>query len=104
VSIYSTGASKEELNGSAPRLRKFMTLRQVIEATGLSTSFIYEQMKKGLFPRQVHLSDTNDPLKKLARWIEDEVAEYQAQRIAVRDARPLKPPRVLKPKAAPPTP
>jgi predicted DNA-binding transcriptional regulator AlpA len=68
-----------------------------MEATGLSSSFIYEQMKRGKFPRQVHLSDTNDPLKRVVRWIEDEVAQFQAERIAIRDATPLRSPRKRRP-------
>ena len=61
-----------------PRL---LRLPDVILATGLKRSTIYDLIAAGRFPRAV-------PLTATARgWIQDEVQEWIADRIAARDAK-----------------
>lgn len=60
-------------------LRRFLRRAQVEDATGLSTSTIYEKMAKGDFPKPVNLSPQR------VAWLEDEVANWQAERLAQRD-------------------
>ena len=33
----------------------FLRVREVLEMTGMSRSFIYAQMAEGTFPKQIHL-------------------------------------------------
>ena len=63
----------------AAKLRRFLRRRKVEETTGLSTSSIYDQMSKGLFPRPIKLSENR------VAWLEDEVEAWMAERIAQRD-------------------
>jgi prophage regulatory protein len=86
MSIQSTGAGVER------RLRRFLTLKQVRTATGLSSSTIYAKIKLNEFPRQLQLFDASNPLKTVTRWIEDEIVAFQEARIAKRDEAPLPPP------------
>jgi len=53
-----------------------MRIRQVKEATGISTSQIYKLMAKGLFPTPIH------PLEsRISAWIESEVQDWIADQI-----------------------
>ncbi len=53
---------------------------EVEKRTGLSCSTIYEKMKAGTFPKPVSLSSQS------RGWVESEITEWQAARIAERDA------------------
>jgi prophage regulatory protein len=54
--------------------------RKAVEAkTGHSTSTIYERMAAGAFPRPIKLG------ARAVGWLEEEIDEYLAQRIAERD-------------------
>jgi len=73
---------------SSPNIRKgsFMTLTiiklpRVESKMDRKKTWIYDQMAKGRFPRQVHLS------AKAVGWVEEEIDVYIAERIAERDAR-----------------
>ena len=67
-------------NPVAP-LKRFLRLRQVQEITGKSKSSIYEDITNGRFPRPVPLGEAaNSPVA----WLEDEIAAWQADRIARR--------------------
>ena len=61
-------------------VRKFMRLPAVVEATGKSRSELYEDMAQGTFPQAVKVG------KRAVGWLEDEVAAWQADRIAARDS------------------
>lgn len=61
------------------QLKRFLRRAQVEDVTGLSTSTIYEKMAKGDFPKPVNLSPQR------VAWLEDEVANWQAERLAQRD-------------------
>jgi prophage regulatory protein len=63
----------------AAKLKCFLRRRKVEETTGLSTSSIYDQMSKGLFPRPIKLSENR------VAWLEDEVEAWMTARIAERD-------------------
>jgi prophage regulatory protein len=66
----------------APPLRRFLRLRTVENVTGLHKTTIYDRMKRGEFPRPVPLGDgPNSPVG----WPEDEIAAWQAARVAKRD-------------------
>jgi prophage regulatory protein len=54
---------------------------KVKEVTGWSTSTLYDKIATGAFPKPVKL----DPNGRAVGWLETEVAEWQAQRIAERD-------------------
>jgi|KBSMisStaDraftv2_1062788.scaffolds.fasta_scaffold2527476_1 prophage regulatory protein len=59
----------------------FLRDRQVTAATGIPRSTRYELMDKGLFPKPVKLSP------RIVAWSAAEIAAWQAERIAERDAR-----------------
>jgi prophage regulatory protein len=67
-----------------PQPTKILRLPQVRERTGLSTSTIYSMMAKGLFPQQVPLGVHS------VGWVEEEVDDFIAARVAKRDATTLK--------------
>ena len=49
---------------TAPR---FLRVREVLEMTGMSRSFIYAQMAEGTFPKQIHLGPSPSSGMS-ARW------------------------------------
>jgi prophage regulatory protein len=67
-----------------PQPTKILRLPQVRERTGLSPSTIYSMMAKGLFPQQVPLGVHS------VGWVEEEVDDFIAARVAKRDAATLK--------------
>jgi prophage regulatory protein len=64
----------------------FLRLDAVKRATGLSTSTIYELMEAGLFPKAVKLVPGSDRQQGKVGWVASEVAKFQRERIAARDA------------------
>lgn len=62
-------------------LRRILRLPQAVEATGESRSTIYKRIAEGEFPKPVKLG------AKSIGFVEDEIAAYNAARIAARDAR-----------------
>jgi len=54
---------------------EFIRLREVKELTSLSTTTVYDRMKKGLFPRQIILGT------RTVRWIKSEVLEWNRQQV-----------------------
>lgn len=58
------------------KMRMFLRLAQVIEATGMSRSWIYEAIKRGAFPAPIQVG-----LRAVA-WDSEAIAEWQAQRMA----------------------
>ena len=61
--------------GAQPR---FLRVRDVLEMTGMSRSFIYAQMAEGTFPTQIHVG----PLTIV--WNEREVVQWMEDRMASR--------------------
>lgn len=56
--------------------------RPDVEAlTGLSKSYIYDLMERGIFPKPVKLGP------KSVAWVDDEVRQWIADRIAARDGK-----------------
>ncbi|WP_428980623.1 helix-turn-helix transcriptional regulator [Chromobacterium piscinae] len=49
---------------------RLLTIKEVKERTGMSHTWIYEQIEAGSFPKQRHLG------KNVVRWIESEVNEW----------------------------
>jgi len=65
-------------------IRRFLRLQTVEVVTGLRKTTIYARIAKGEFPRPVPLGDgPNSPVG----WPEDEIAAWQAGRVAKRDNR-----------------
>jgi prophage regulatory protein len=60
-------------------VRKILRMKQVEDATGEKRSTIYWRIQEGSFPKPVKLG------AKSVGWPEDEVAAYNASRIAARD-------------------
>lgn len=60
---------------------RFLRLGEVQRLTGLPRSTIYEMVNAGKFPKQFHIS------RRLVGWLEAEVADWQAQRVASRDGK-----------------
>jgi len=59
---------------NAPAIR-FIAIAEVRRLTGMGTTFIYDQMKKGTFPQQVTLGS------RTVRWVEAEVLEWNRQQL-----------------------
>ena len=59
---------------SAP-IRTFLRLNQVIAATGLSRSWIYDAIKRGDFPAAIPIG------ARAVAWDSLAIAEWQAERI-----------------------
>lgn len=49
---------------------RFMRLNEVIAVTGLGRNTIYQRMKEGIFPRQVHLGP------KSVAWLQSAISEW----------------------------
>jgi prophage regulatory protein len=54
---------------------------EVEHKTGLSRASIYDRMDRGIFPRQVKVGP------KCVGWVETEIDQWIADRIAERDAK-----------------
>jgi prophage regulatory protein len=71
---------QREAPGTAPpALVRFLRRPEVERAVGLGCSAIYDKMSRNEFPKPVPLSGG------AVGWIESEIAEWQAQRIAERE-------------------
>jgi prophage regulatory protein len=66
------------------RLRRIIRLPLVEAVTGKKRSAIYEGVADGTFPAPVPLGP------RAVGWLEDEIADWQEQCIALREERPLK--------------
>jgi prophage regulatory protein len=89
MSPKRTAAHVTRHSGDEPsKLRRFLRLREVLNATGLSQSALYDKISKGEFPRQVKLSDNPRVRKQSVAWIESEVAAWMQARIESRAAEP----------------
>ena len=55
---------------------RFLRLAEVLEMTGMGKTFIYDRMKEGTFPKQIHLGPRtivwNE--RKVVQWMEDRMA------------------------------
>ena len=60
-------------------VQSFLRRTEVERLTGLPRSTIYEKMKRGEFPKNVRISG------RAVGWLETEIADWQAARIAQRD-------------------
>jgi prophage regulatory protein len=69
---------------AAPSIRRFLRLRAVQVAVGLSKTSIYERISRQEFPKPVPLGEGRN---SCVAWPEDEIAAWQAARIAKRDAK-----------------
>jgi prophage regulatory protein len=67
-----------ETKNAAPKLKRFLRIKQVSEVTALPPSTIYEKMAEGLFPKNYPLTP------RIKGWDEEDIAKWQAARIAER--------------------
>jgi prophage regulatory protein len=63
---------------------RFLRLPEVIAITGLRKTKIYELIADGAFPQQVKITAHS------VRWVEAEIHEWQACRIALRFSQPVR--------------
>jgi len=54
----------------AKPVKRLIRLKEVVDRTSLSKTSIYELMKTGEFPKQVHLGS------QYVAWVEDEVDQF----------------------------
>ena len=59
-----------------------LRLPQIIAATGMQRSTVYDAIREGRFPKPVPLGG------RMVAWSSDEIAEWIDARIAARDAKP----------------
>jgi prophage regulatory protein len=76
-----SGAS-ERIEGMT-QLQKILRRHEVEAITGKSRSSIYDDMARGLFPKPVRIGAGSGAVG----WLESEIAEWQAARIAERDGK-----------------
>jgi prophage regulatory protein len=62
-------------------MRKLLKIRDVLERIPVSRAHIYNLMREGKFPRQVHLGGTG------AFWVEAEIEAWIEAHIEAADAR-----------------
>ena len=65
---------------NAPQRNRLIRLREVIALTGLSRSTILRLEAQARFPLHVRVGEAS------IAWVEDEVLQWIAERIAARDA------------------
>ncbi len=58
---------------------KLLKLKDVLAITGLSRSYVYALAQQDLFPKPIKLTERS------SAWVESEVQEWIASRIALRD-------------------
>ncbi|SBS66626.1 AlpA family transcriptional regulator [Vibrio atlanticus] len=58
---------------------RFLRLKDVIAATGLSRSTIYKFMDEEVFPKTIPLGGRS------VAWLESEIEEWMEQRLALRE-------------------
>lgn len=61
-------------------MKRFLRIREVLAATGKTKSRLYDDMKAGDFPKPIKIGPN------AVAWDADEIAAWQRQRIAARDA------------------
>lgn len=59
---------------------RFLRLKDVIAATGLSRSTIYKFMDEEVFPKTIPLGG------RAVAWLESEIEEWMEQRLALRES------------------
>lgn len=64
--------------------QKLITIQEVCERTGMGTSFIHAEILAGRFPKPVKLGASKSR-RAAARFVDGEVCDWIAQRIAERD-------------------
>ncbi|MEJ1960707.1 MAG: AlpA family phage regulatory protein [Gammaproteobacteria bacterium] len=71
---------------TAPKNRKILRIADVSRVTGLTRSGIYKGCREKWFPQPIPLTPTKPGRRAAASgWLEDEVAKFIAERVAVRD-------------------
>ena len=74
---------KSKTRDTAPTLDRMLRLPAVEAFTGLKRTAIQDAIDRGEFPRPVFLSEGG----RAKAWLESELCNWQAQRIAAREAK-----------------
>lgn len=67
--------------------QRLITIQEVCERTGMGTSFIHAEILAGCFPKPVKLGASKSR-RAAARFVDGEICDWIAQRIAERDLPP----------------
>jgi prophage regulatory protein len=62
-------------------MKRFVRLPEVLESVGIAERTLYALMRRGEFPRPAKIG-------KMSVWVEDEIAQWQLDRMAEREAKP----------------
>lgn len=65
---------------AAPRVQRIIRRGELRSITGYSVARVYELIAAGAFPKPIPLGE------RAVGWLEDDIARWQAERIAARDA------------------
>lgn len=57
---------------------QFIPINEVESMTGVKKTFIYNAIKEGKFPKQIHMG-------KSALWVKDEIIKYMENKVKERD-------------------
>lgn len=71
----------ETISTNYKPLERFVRIKEVMDLTGLSRSYIYDLAKRGLFPQSVSLV----PGGNARAWVLSEVLNWQEDRITERE-------------------
>jgi prophage regulatory protein len=75
----SPGAPRRELFDMS-QIQRFIRKSELPQFTGLKRTAIEDAVKAGTFPKPIRIGPRN------VAWLESELADWQSQRIAQRDA------------------
>ena len=79
--MLNSNTERDQLLQNNDQPRKLIRIKSVIELTGLSKSYIYALVNKGLFPKSIQLV----PGGTSVAWVESEINEWIDSRIQERN-------------------
>ena len=79
--MINSNTERDQLNKEIDQSPKLIRIKSVIELTGLSKSYIYALVNKGLFPQSIQLV----PGGTSVAWVEGEINEWIDSRIQERN-------------------
>ena len=62
-------------------MKRFVRLPEVLESIGIAERTLYDLMRRGKFPRPAKIG-------KMSVWVEEEIEQWQLDRMAEREAKP----------------
>lgn len=73
--------TNSELNQITDRSKRLIRIREVIQLTGISKSYIYQLVSQNLFPKSIQLIKGGSSVA----WVESEVLNWIDERIQERN-------------------